>query len=314
LDANYTETESVTTLSPFLASALPAPATTTLGAPGVTTSPGAPGPVTGPTAPPPTGTPATTTTGPTPVNPTVNTLQFGRQRATVLFVSPSASYQLTPSTIASAGYAFTRGTLEGGVTNTSHHVPLAVSHQFTSLDSGRLSYALDIFESPDSDTVTTHALTLGWTRRLTPTTVLSLEAGPRFSEDGVTPDINARLDQQFKLAELLGTASLGYSRSENFVLGQPGTSKTETFSGGLSIEPIRSLLINVNPAITRLTSGTGPDSTTYGVIVGASYQVLKWLSARASYSFAYQSQSGGDVRRNVVSVSLEATYPYRIGE
>jgi hypothetical protein len=310
----YSETRSVTTLASSLAgpTLTSVPVTPT---PAPTATPGAP----------PGTTPAAGGTGAPPAAPAApvaaSAFEFGRSKATILTVAPAAVYQFTARTTGSAGYTFTRGTLEGGVSNTAHQVPLSLSHQFTMVDTGRIGYRLDVFESPGSPTEITHTGTVGYTRQLTPALVLALDAGPRFTDQGVSPEVSARLDYKFRLLETLGSAFLSYTRSEGFVLGQAGTVKTETFSGGVVAQPLRVLQVSLLPALTRYSGGTSEnstlDTTIYGVVVGASYQMLRWLAARASYSFSHQDQSGArglTITRNVVSLSLEASYPYRIGQ
>src|SRR5262249_10215891 len=138
-DIGYAETESVTSLSPILAlpgfvpgpggvSLTPAPTQPT--SPTTPTTPGPGGPTQAPT----TGTPPTVT------NPIVNTVEFGRQKATVLFVSPSVKYSLTPLTVATASYSFSQTTLENSPTNIDHNVTLSLAHQFTPVDSGQVRY------------------------------------------------------------------------------------------------------------------------------------------------------------------------------
>lgn len=310
LDVGYTETRSLPTLTTALAAPVTGPAAST------TTTTATPPPTTTPTGP----REAVTPTGPTPTPPPpapvlVNALEFGRHRATVLTVSPSAAYQFTPLTSGTFGYTYSHGTLEGGAPNTAHSVSLALSHQFTPLDTGRLGYRLDVFESPGTPTTTTHAPTVGWTRQLTPTLTFSFDGGPRFSSDGgVSPEINASLAYLFKVAEIPGQASLAYARSEGFVIGSGGPVTTETISGGLSFEPLRSLHVSVSPSIAKYSGSTTPDTTVYAVGAGASYQILKWLAARASYSYSFQDQSGVHIPHNVFSVALDASYPYRIGQ
>jgi hypothetical protein len=311
LEVTYVETESVISLNQILTTPVVPPG------PAPSTAPSAPGSTTTPSSPAGGTTPTTTPTSPTPAptqTVTVNSLEFGRQRATVFSASPSVRYQFSPLTGGSGRYSFTRTTLEGGTTNTAHGVALGLTHQFTQLDAGRLDYTLGIFESQGGSTTTTHAITAGWTRELTPTTILSAEAGPRFSDGDIGAEVSIRLDHQLKLAETPVLASLSYARSQGLVLGESGTFNTETFSGSVSFEPLRSLLVNVSPSIVRLTGGSTSDITSYGLTAGASYQILRWLSARAAYSFSYQDQSGGNILRNVISISLEALYPYRVDQ
>jgi hypothetical protein len=238
-------------------------------------------------------------------------LEFGRKRATFLTASPSAAYQFTPRTYATATYTYTHDTFEDGVSTTAHSPGLRLSHQLTSLDTVTLGYRVAIYEFEGSDTTTSHIPTVGWTRLLTPQTKLILEGGPRFSDGDVGPEVSARLEQDFRLAKL----ALGYARSQGFILGQAGIVTTETYLGSIAAEPVKSLLVSVAPTITKISGAQTQDTTFYELVATASYPILRWLTARATYRFGYQEQLGaGDILRNVFSVSLEATYPYRVGQ
>ena len=237
-------------------------------------------------------------------------VEFGRRRATFLSASPSAVYHFTPLTTGSAAYTYSHSTIEGGVANTTHSTGLSLSHQLTALDTGTLGFRVTVFESEGVATRTSYTPTLGWTRKVTPETTLSLSGGPRFSDGSVGPEVSARLDREFKLLRV----SLGYSRSEGFVVGQAGAVNTETYSGSVNFVPLRSLLVAVGPTITRISGGTTSDTTIYALGATASYQILRWLTARASYRFAFQERAGGDILHNVFSLGLEASYPYRIGQ
>ncbi len=238
-------------------------------------------------------------------------LEFGRKRATFLTAAPSAAYQFTPLTYATSTYTYLHDTIEDGVSTTVHSPALRLSHQLTSLDTVTLGYRVAIYEFEGSDTTTSHIPTVGWTRLLTPQTKLILEGGPRFSDGDVGPEVSARLEQDFRLAKL----ALGYARSQGFILGQPGIVTTETYLGSITVEPIKSLLVSVAPTITKISGAQTLDTTFYELVATASYPILRWLTARATYRFGYQEQLGaGDILRNVFSVSLEATYPYRVGQ
>jgi hypothetical protein len=221
---------------------------------------------------------------------------------------------VTPLTMGTSTYSYTQASQEGGTSNSAHQVRLGVSHQFTLIDTGNLDYILSIFSDSESSSSTSNAVTLGWTRQLTPQTMASVSGGPRFSGGGVSPEINASLSHEFKAFENRVQASLTYTRSQGFVIGQSGTVNTEVLSGGIMFEPIRSLQVNVRGGVARLTGGTGPDTTTYGTNVGVSYLIYKWLSARAAYSYSLQDQTGGNISHNVISFGFDATYPIRIDQ
>jgi opacity protein-like surface antigen len=280
----YTETRSLSTLTAILRPAVPANTTPAV--------------------------PANTT----PAVP-ANTLEFGRQRATLLSASPSIAYQFTPLTSGTSGYSYTQTSLEGGTTNTGHQGRLGLSHQFTPLDSGAFNYGLNMFEDSTSSTTTiSHALTLGWTRQLTPQTTASVQGGPRFSGGTISPEFSALLAHEFKMFDQRAQGSLGYSRSEGFVIGQAGSVNTESVTGSIGFEPLRLLQMSLGASFTRFSGGTRSDTTAYGVNAGASYQILRWLAARASYSFGFQDQNTGGIRHNVFSLGLTASYPIRIDQ
>jgi hypothetical protein len=239
-------------------------------------------------------------------------LQFGLRRATFLTASPSLAYSFSPVTAGTAAYAYTHDTIEGGLSSTTHTATFGLTHDFTPLDKGILGFRSTVYDTEGSPTTEDYAPTIGYTRRLTDRTSITLQGGPRFTSDGsVGPEVSARLDHQFKL----GKAYLAYARSQGFVLGEAGVVETETFSGGVDFEPVKSLLVSVSPSITRLSGGTTADTTVYALGASASYPILRWLLARASYQFYYQQEHhAGDIPRNIVTFSLEASYPYRFGQ
>jgi len=249
-----------------------------------------------------------------------NTLEFGRRQATALSAASSVAYQFTPVTSGTAGYSYTHTSLEGESTNSVHQPSLGLSHRFTPLDTGSFDYRLSVFEDSTSSTTTiTHAATLGWTRPLTPQTTVSLKAGPRFSGGTVSPEVSGFLGHEFKVFDQRARASLSYSRSEGVVVGQAGTVQAQSVTGSIGFEPLRSLQVSLGGSLTKLSGSTGSnstvsDTTTYGVTVDASYPILRWLAARASYRYSLQDQNTGNIRHNVFSLGLSATYPIRIDQ
>lgn len=239
-------------------------------------------------------------------------LEFGRARATFLSFTPAVAYQFTPLTTGSFAYTYTHDTIENGIPTTLHSTELRLGHQFTPLDIGFVGFRNTVYENESLPTTVEYAPTVGWFRQLTPATRLTLEGGPLFTSDGsVHPNVGARLEHDFRLAKV----GLGYSRTRGFVLGQAGVVTTETFSGAVSVEPIKFLLLSLSPTITKISGEQTIETNFYGLVLSASYPILRWLTARASYRFGYQEVLGsGDIYRNIVSVSLEAAYPYRIGQ
>jgi hypothetical protein len=259
----------------------------------------------------------TPSTLPVPVGlaPTViapaTVLEFGLVRATFLNVSPSMAYQFTPLTWGTAAYSYIHDTIEDGLSTTANNIELRLFHRFSPRDTGVLGYRTTVIDNGGGfSTAVDYAPTVGWTHQFTPEIKASVEGGPLFANDGsVNPNVSARIEQQLKL----GRIALGYSRSDGFVLGEPGLVKTETFAGSFDFEPFKSLAISVGPTITNLSGEQIRFTRIYDLIASASYPILRWLTARAMYRYGFEQVSGsGNIPRSIFSLSLEAAYPYRI--
>jgi len=247
---------------------------------------------------------------PTVISP-ATVLQFGLVRATFLNVTPSVAYQFTPTTWGTAAYSYIHDTLEGGVPTTANNVDLRLFHRFSNVDTGVLAFRTTVVDNGDGfPTAVDYAPTIGWIRQFTPETRVSVEGGPLFANNGsVNPNVTARIEQQFKI----GRMALGYSRSDGFVLGEPGLVKTENFLASFEFEPWRSLVVGVGPAITNLSGNQIRYTRFYSLVATASYPILRWLTARATYRYGFEEISGsGSIPRSIFTLSLEAAYPVRV--
>jgi hypothetical protein len=241
-------------------------------------------------------------------------LQFARTNATELVAAPAAAYQFTPSDSGRLGYSFTRDTIEGGPTDFTHRIEPSFAHQFTPLDTGVLHYRGSVFETERARTVTSHAPMVAWVRQLTPVTHLTLRGGPRFDDDGsVQPEVYARLDHTVRFARL----GLEYVRTNGVLLGHPGPVEIESVSGLVELEPLKLLTVKVEPTYSRVFGGVlerTPTTRAYGIAASAAYPIASWLAARLAYRFSFQEQAGPDINHNLVTLSLDAAYPIRLGQ
>src|SRR5262249_40068514 len=151
----------------------------------------------------------------------------------------------------------------GGASNTVYGAQIGISRQFSLRDTGLVTDIQNVFESPGTPTRYTNAPTVGWTRRLTPLVTVTLQAGPQFSTDGsIGAYANASLSYDYKVADRLVRASLAYTHSEGFVIGQAGPTTTDTISTNLALEPFRALQLTVGTSTSIFSGGTGSGSTT----------------------------------------------------
>jgi len=252
-------------------------------------------------------------------------LQLGRRDSTQLSLASSAVYRFDLRTSTELAYSYLQSESEG-VTSTTHEPRLRLVERLSHVDTGTLTYALRLTESESNgagnsntgagnsntgagnSSTLSHIVTLGWNRRLSATTSVTLEAGPRITGSQLGAEVNAGVSHRFfRLVD----ASLGYSRSSSPIIGQTGTSDTQALSGHLSMEPLRSFRV-VFGAILSQVSTDRSDTTTEGAEVAASYRMTKWLSAVARYRFSHSETDSTAIFHNIFTIGLEASYPIRV--
>jgi opacity protein-like surface antigen len=227
-------------------------------------------------------------------------------------ISPSAYYQFDSLTSGSANYSYTHSEASG-VSTAAHRASLDLSRALSAKDSASAGYGLSYFDV-SGVTSTSHFVTLGYTRSLTEHTVMSLKAGPRFTEGTINYQASANLSHEFKLAK----TALAYSRSETTLIGRGGTVNVDAVTGTVSFEPLRNLVVNVAPSVRWVSRGEGAGddisrtTTVYAIGAGASYLITSWLNAQANYRYSLQQSTGADVSHNIFSINLTAIYPIRV--
>ncbi len=55
--------------------------------------------------------------------------------------------------------------------------------------------------------------------------------------------------------------------------------------------------------------GRVPPTTVYDLNANVSYQITRWVRARAVYRFSQQEGGRIEIRHNILSISLDLTYP-----
>jgi len=235
-------------------------------------------------------------------------LELGRQTSTELSVTPSLSYRLRRTTFLEAGYAY-HLTEAGDVTSTTQEPRARVAEQVTRVDLASITYAFRIVDSGNSS-VSSNLVVLGWARRLSPTTAVILEAGPRFSEGGVDAEVNASLSHRWAASV---EATLGYSRAQITIPTQSGVSNTQALTAYVAAVPLRSLTVALTASVSEVSQK--PDDTlSEGAGLAAVYRLTKWLSVIGSYRFNHSATGGTSTFHSLVSVGLQARYPTRLDD
>jgi hypothetical protein len=241
-------------------------------------------------------------------------LELGRHETHQVTASPSLTYRFSQRTSGEVTYAYSQSE-SVGVTNTTGETRLGLSHQLTRVDSGRIGYALMLTDS-GGESLRSDVLTLGWTRQLSATTQLMLSGGSRMTDGKLGVEAAGTLDHRFRQ----GQVTLAYSRTETPIVGQAGLATAQSLSGTLALEPLKSLRVTFVPMVSRVSQGP-TDTTTLALDLSASYRLLKWLSASFHYHFGRSETSatsggsatpGTTIDHNIVSVSLDVSYPFRV--
>lgn len=250
-----------------------------------------------------------------------------RVATTFYSLMPSIGYRFDPLTRGSASYDYVvyEG---GGIATTAEDVVLGLDRDITLRDTGLLKAYYRHFEtetsgpfasSTGSGSQDSYAVTLGWKHRFTEQLDATVEAGPRISEgtgiagETVGAEANAAVNWRFQL----GTASLGYSRTELTAAGVGGVLRAESVYASVAVEPIRFLHLSLTPRWVQDTpEGGGAQTmgtiTIYSVDALATYQLTRWLSARLSYQYASEQVGRFDIPHNLVTIGLDFGYPTRV--
>lgn len=245
-------------------------------------------------------------------------LEGGRVRAQRYSFSPSIAYGFDAFTAGTGGYTFTKDEQSGGVATDTHTANLGLDRRITPWDTGSLGYIFRRFFFDSRDTTTSHAFAVGWTRQLTSLTSIALQAGPRFSEGSVDPEVSASIRHRLKQGDL----SFTYSRSQNTISGRAGTVNTESFTGAVTYQLLPFLQVGAEPRFSRNT-GAASEAKVYEVSLNATYQINKWLSLLGSFQSSIQQGSldsvtatselgDEDIHHNILLLSVAITNPYRV--
>ena len=247
---------------------------------------------------------------PTELQPQLG-LDLGRRTTRQWNVDPSLTHRFDLTTSGDAGYSYT-DVHSDRYTSSTQQGRLGLSSKFWPSEKWSIHYTVTHFETDvtglPTTSMTSHAVTLGWSTKLFQTVTASIDAGPRISDDGtVQPEVSAQISQRFKGGQL----AMNYARTQTTAIGTSGTVEVNSGGATLTLGPVRSLELALGVAASYSAPTREPDTAVYRANVSLSYRLTKWLTANMAYRFSVQDRAGVHVYHNIVSVGLEATYPIR---
>jgi hypothetical protein len=257
-----------------------------------------------------------------PSNQTATSLLTTRETATYYSLVPQVGYRFDALDRGVVTYDYlvyqTRGVL-----TTTHDGILQFDREVTPQDTAIFKASYRHFDTAESPVISASSLdsyvgTVGWKHRFTEQLDATLDAGPRFTTGtGISGTlVDAEADATINWRFQLGTASVGYARTEMTAAGFGGTFRSDSVFVALALEPIRFLRVFVTPRWVQDTpegAGTGVSGTLtiYSIDAGATYQLNRWLTARVNYSYYIEQVGGVDIARNIATIGLDVAYPWR---
>lgn len=216
-----------------------------------------------------------------------------RQTAQRWQLSPTVVRRLSPLSVLTAGYDFTRENELDTPSGTLHQARLSLSREFTSRSAIVGTYLARYFVDP-FDRSTSHSVLGGWTREMAPHTHVSLYAGPRLTSyrSGVKPEVSASFRRDTNRIDLRAD----YWHGETIILGIPGPVAVD--SGSLRIAwPYRNRWeLGTHLGATDITTLDLREARVYRTTLLGSWNPRGMYSISASYGLDYQD---GDIRRRL---------------
>jgi hypothetical protein len=240
-------------------------------------------------------------------------LAAGRERAQRLGVTTSAGWQLGPRTEATFDGEAADDAVTRGIDTRSYTAVAGLTRELTPRDVGRLGLTFRHFVFDGEETEMSEAVVVGWRRTLTPRTSVSLDAGPRFTDGSVDPEVSASLHHRLQTGDL----SLTYARQQTTAIGQAGALTTDGLTALAAWEPRRFLRFRASPRVVR-AERAGEEVMVYGLSLEASYQLTKAVALEARYDYAFQrgsttpSAGADEIARNIVVLRVTFASPYRL--
>jgi hypothetical protein len=222
-------------------------------------------------------------------------LTFTRASARRAAAHSSITRQLDMVTTGTLDYVFTEYRIAGGLETRTHAAAIGINRRLSSRQSVDAGYRLEQFFFGRSS-VTSHALTLGWTEAITRRASVSVDGGPRVTNGSLAPDLSASVRYQFKPGEL----AFAYARTQTTVIGLAGTTDARSLTLTTTWNLPQSLKLRVAPARFR-SAQEERRADVYQVAVGLSRPIARGLSLDVTFDTYVQQ---GNLYNAVADVTI----------
>jgi hypothetical protein len=234
-------------------------------------------------------------------------LTLARARAKHVEVHPAIVRQVSPVTEATVDYTWTDDQLDGGIAASVHRAGLGIDRHVSRRDIVDLRYGVRMFLFEHENRLTSHAVSVGWSRQLAREAVLELRGGPVLTDGRQAPEMLASLRYTPGPSEL----SVTYARTQNTLVGVASILDTQSITASAARMLSKRLRIRITPGLFRTTSET-LRADAARLTVEAERPVTGQLALRTSYETIFQRGSliaapfVNSISRHLVQVSVVA--------
>lgn len=231
-------------------------------------------------------------------------LALGRIRAERLTARSAATYTWTRATTIATDYEFITQ-LAAGTPATSLHSPhIGLEQRRSTRAASRVDYRLRHLSLANGAAIEAAQLvTFGWVQEMTRRTGIEIDAGPRFAEGVVQPEVSVVLRHRARRGEI----SLGYTETQTTPLGESGMVDVRSLALRVTYVPTRSLTITAAPAFARSNARDGRHVSVRALDVEAIVQLARGSALVVSSRLGRQEGTWGGLHEVFPYRSLSAT-------
>ena len=213
-----------------------------------------------------------------------------RQQAERFQFTPSFTRRLSPLVTIAGSYDWTSEYLVDSGRGTMHSARASASRDVSARSSVTMAYVGRFFAEAGDEQVS-HALLGGWSRRFSPATNVTLQAGPRVATyRGVAPEVAATIARTTPRL----TVGLDYWHGEAIVLGIHGPVGVNSATARAMWRLTRKTDVTLRAGASDITTIDERDARVYRGTLTTSWAPSGTVAIVGSYGVDYQI---GDVRR-----------------
>jgi hypothetical protein len=234
-------------------------------------------------------------------------LMLSRARAQRITVHSAMTREIDTLTTGTIAYSHAQDRFAAGVGTSNDAVTLAGKRRMSPRQTATAAYELRQ-ATFGGHIATSHVLSAGWTRVLTPAVTVSATAGPEIANGALGPHATASFDYHAHGTDV----SAAYARTKTTVLGLPTLVDVQSVTTSAAWTSRTRAQLRIGPGLYR-SEASGLTATVYRFALEAGRPVTREWFLRVSsastlqHGDLYRHLPGETIPRHTLTISLEAT-------